>query len=259
MRFSLRRRRPDGLTNMTFIWYPIAVGGAVLMTVLLRGYVPVAVQYIDRFVLTTTLTAGDGVLASLSGAVMTVVFVLLTQNRRVAKFILNYRSVEERLIAIKKMQIEEILRYHTEYNWDGYASMSVGALMVVVSILIDRGPPHGERGAVIVLSILFLALSAILLAIVDMFHTNTLSPIITTRKRFQLIDLILKIGSIAIVLQICAISSFIALINVWLSFAASAVALWFVVFFAVRRGMSVEELKAERGLTDQQAKDIGIA
>jgi hypothetical protein len=257
MRLSLRRRRPDGLTNMTFVWYPIILGLAVLMTVLLRGYVHAAFQFVDATFLHTDLTPADGVLASISGAVMTTIFVLFTQNRRIPHFILRYRSAEERLIEFKKMQVEEIVRYHTEFNWDVYASMSVGALIIVVSVLYEKKDVlTDQKGVVIFLSLLFLALSATLLAIVDMFHTNTLSPLITTHKRFQLVDLTLKIGSIAIVLQICAISSFVALINVWLSFLVSAASLWLVVFFAVRRGVSLDDLKRERNLTDREAEEI---
>jgi hypothetical protein len=199
-----------------------------------------------------------GLLVSLSGGVVIFGYVAVTQDRRQKDNIFRYRRAELKLLELKKMERQEILDYHAQYNWDTYAGLSFSVLLVIASLLFTLGNAIDtqEEEVIVFVSLLLLAVSSVALMIVDLFHTNTLSPLITAKKRFELVVVTIKIGSAAIILQVCGISSFLALINSWLSVFVSLVAVVGIVFFSGCRGVPLAALKSERNLSDEDGEEI---
>ncbi len=200
-----------------------------------------------------------GFLASVVSAFVVICYSIITGNRKHKLRIMRYRWVEELLLERKHFTRDDILKYHAEYNWDVYAGISFSTLLVIVSLLftIGQSSKYTQVDFVIIfVSLLLLAVSAILLALVDMFHTNTLSPLVTSRKRFELVDIVIKFGSFAIVLQVCAITMFLSLVNPWLSIVVSTVSPAVIVLFSRLRSIPLDALVAEHQLNDEEAEEV---
>jgi hypothetical protein len=200
-----------------------------------------------------------GFLASIVSAAVVFCYAAVTGNRRQKFRITRYRWVEELLVEKKHLTRDEILKYHAEYNWDVYAGISFSTLLVIVSLLFTIGESSKYTHidfVIIFVSLLLLAVSAIILALVDMFHTNTLSPLVTSRKRFELVDVVIKLGSLAIVLQVCAITMFLSLVNPWLSIAVSVVSPAVIVFFSRLRSIPLDALTEEHNLTEEETDEV---
>ena len=200
-----------------------------------------------------------GFLASVVSAFVAFCYAAVTQNRKKKQHITRYRWAEEVLVERKHLTRDDILKYHAEYNWDAYAGISFSTLLVIVSLLFTFGRDTRYEHIdylIVFCSLLLLAVSAIILAIVDMFHTNTLSPLVTSKKRFELIDTIIKLGSFAIVMQVCAITMFLSLLNAWLSIVVSVVSLALIVFFSRLRGIPLATLVEEHQLSEAEIEEV---
>lgn len=200
-----------------------------------------------------------GVVASLFTGVSIFLYIAISQNLKISKNITRYRWAELRLLQLGKMSSEEIITYHARYNWFSYAGLAFSTLLIITSLLVtdsSQVTADEEHSVIVFLSLALLGLSSIMLAIVDLFHTNSLSPLITAKKRFELIDSVIRIGGAAIILQVCAICVFLALINSWLSLLASFSALWLVMQFSLQRGVPLEDLKKERNLSDHELEEV---
>lgn len=203
-----------------------------------------------------------GLFVSLVTAVVTLLYPAVTQNRRRKRAVVRFRWAEQYLIEKQKMQTREILEYHAQHHWDVYAVASISALLIVVSVIFTspgtENWPH-DVWVIVDVSLFLLAISSIALAYVDLVHTNTLSPLVTTRKRFAMVNMIIIVGSISIAFQLSAISALLALISTWLSIVVSFVAITLSVYFTHLRAIPLQELQDQRKLSDDETEELRCA
>jgi len=155
-----------------------------------------------------------GVMAALVAAWSTVVFTAFNQNRDSRTKVRKYRAAEESLVGSDKINVGDLIQYHSNYKWHAYGSISFSTLFIIVSVIVAGDNYSMEENVVIGLSIFLLMLSAFILAAIDLMHTNTLSPLVPIRKRFELVNMSVVLGGFAVVLQIAAVISFVALFSV---------------------------------------------
>lgn len=226
--------------------------------VALSRYADLVIDWLFFWLIQSKPSTSIGVLASLLGSVLGFCYIAATQNMRKRGHIRRYRGAELSLVEMGRMDQDEILEYHRSYNWYAYAGLGFQSVFVIVPLFfgdqIQKMSPADQTAVFIGLAAL--GISTILLGIIDFFHTNTLTPLVTNRKRFELIDTILKIGGLSIFLQTTAVGVFLSLINSWLSVATSVIALWLMVFITERRGVPVDALAAERGLGEHELSRV---
>jgi len=156
------------------------------------------------------------------------------------------------------MDRNEILEYHRSYNWHAYAGLSFSTLFIVVPLFLDG--KLTDRTPVEYFAIIFglalLAVATVILGVIDFVHTNTLTPLVTTKRRFQIIHWVIVFGGAALALQICAVGVFLSLINPWLSIVSTIVALGLMAFLSEVRAIPAADIQIERGLTDEQIEQV---
>jgi hypothetical protein len=202
-----------------------------------------------------------GIAASLVSSLLGFAYIVISQNRAKAGMIRRYRRAEELLIGFGKMKAGDILEYHRSYNWHAYAGLGFSTLFIIVPLFFTdqiKTTDPLEKIAIL-LGLGLLGFATVILGIIDLFHTNTLTPLVTTERRFALIDVILKFGGLALMLQICAAGVFLSLINSWLSVAMACLSLWLMIFITERRGVPIDQLVKEHGLTADQRAQLEIS
>jgi len=199
-----------------------------------------------------------GVSVSVIGSLVVFVYTALTQNMRAKGVVRSYRRAEEELMNLNKMSPQEILDYHRSYNWHSYAGLGFSTLFIIVALFIEGrlGAGSGFDFAVIVFGLALVACAAVILGIVDLVHTNTLTPLVTVDKRFELINILIILGGLALSLKICAVGVFLALINSWLSVLTTAVMIILMISLTRMRGIPIQSLRYERDLTDHDVQRV---
>lgn len=188
-----------------------------------------------------------GVAAAFIAAWSTVVFTAFNQNRDSRAKVRKYRAAEESLVKDERIDPGDMVRYHSNYKWHTYGSISFSTLFIIVSVIVTGDSYSIEENVVIGLSIFLLMLSAFVLAAIDLMHTNTLSPLVPDRKRFELVNTSIVLGGFAVVLQIAAVISFVALFSVPAS-VGGAIAFFLLNVWITRiRAIPREELKEKFG------------
>jgi hypothetical protein len=241
------------------VFYLIVLGIGVALFLLLYPNLDAIVTALYNVMVAGAPPKAAGFLASVVSAAVVICYSIITGNRKHKLRIMRYRWVEELLLEKKHLTRDDILKYHAEYNWDVYAGISFSTLLVIVSLLFTMGESSKYTHidfVIIFVSLLLLAVSAVILALVDMFHTNTLSPLVTSRKRFELVDIVLKLGTFAIVLQVCAITMFLSLVNAWLSIAVAAVSPAVIVLFSRLRSIPLDALVEEHQLSQEETEEV---
>lgn len=202
-----------------------------------------------------------GITASLVSSFLGFFYIVVSQNRTKPGVIRRYRRAEELMIGFKKMKAGDILEYHRSYNWHAYAGLGFSTLFIIVPLFftdqIKTTDPFDKLA--IFLGLGLLGFATVILGIIDLFHTNTLTPLVTTERRFVLIDVILKLGGLALMFQIAAVGVFLSLINSWLSVAMACLSLWLMIFITERRGVPIDQLVEEHELTADQRAQLEIS
>lgn len=206
-------------------------------------------------------SASWGIAASLVSSLLGFFYIVFSQNRAKAGMVRRYRQAEKLMMGFGKINAEQILDYHRSYNWHAYAGLGFSTLFIIVPLFftdqIKTTDPFDNLA--ILLGLGLLGFATVILGITDLFHTNTLTPLVTTERRFALIDVILKLGGLALMLQISAVGVFLSLINSWLSVAMACLSLWLMIFITERRGVPIDQLVAEHGLTAEQRAQLEIS
>ena len=88
-----------------------------------------------------------------------------------------------------------------------YAGLSFSALFIIVPLFLDG--KLTDRTPVEYFAIIFglgpLAVAKVILGVVDFVHANTLTPLVTTKRQFQILHWAIILGAAALSLQICAV------------------------------------------------------
>jgi hypothetical protein len=201
-----------------------------------------------------------GIIVSILASIIAFAYVTITQNRHTQGVVRTYRWAEMALIKLERMKHSEILEYHRSYNWHAYAGLGFSAVFIVVPLLLDDKINNNLNNSVqyfaLLLGLGLMAVSTVILGIVDLVHTNTLTPLMTSKRRFRIIYWVLVLGGAALAMQICAVGVLVSIFSGWLSVLSSLVALTLMVFMAELRGVPLAELEAERQLTKKEAQIV---
>lgn len=239
--------------------YIIVFSIAAAMVYLGGPLVEAAATWLNASVTNERPPASWGIAASFVSSIIAYAYIYFSQNwRKKPGYIRRYRWAEQTLAGMGRMTRDEILQYHGSYNWHAYAGLGFTTLFIIVPLFITGQlkvtDPLDELA--IFLGLGLLGASTVILGMTDLFHTNTLTPLITSDRRFALMDIIIKLGGGALALQVCAVGIFLSLINSWLSIMTSALTLWLTIFITERRGVPIASLQKERELTDEQARQV---
>jgi hypothetical protein len=199
-----------------------------------------------------------GVSVSVMGAIVVFLYTAVTQNIKTKNVLRSYRAAEQKLIDMGKMESREIVEYHRSYNWHSYAGLGFSTLFIIIALFLEGrlGERAGTELAVITLGLALISAATVILGVVDLVHTNTLTPLVTVDRRFAIINVIIVLGGFALSLQICAVGVFLSLINSWLSVFTTGVMLILMITLTQMRGIPVKSLHTERSLTLDEIKRI---
>ena len=198
-----------------------------------------------------------GMGAALIAGYIIVVYVYVSQNSPRRKTVSRYAKAEYTMIESKHMSKESLIEYHTNIDWRTYASLSFSTLFIVVSFIVQNGVDPQlsmEEDMIYFVSVLLLASSAICLTAADMVHTNSLSPIVPLKKRFQLINLVVVLGGVAFIMQGAAVQIFLSLMNTWISIFGAALGLVLNFIVIKSRSFTLAALAEEFGVDDDEMR-----
>lgn len=170
-----------------------------------------------------------------------------------------YRPYEEALLITKRLKLEDMMSYHQQYNWGSYAAITIGMVLLSVTILVLDIEKLGDTHRVVLsAAVCTMAVSAILLYYADLIHTNTQTPIIPIDRRFRLIDISVQFGTFGAMLMILSVILFICLIEFWVTVVACAIYIAVTVTITVRRRVGLSEFEHYFGLdTDAERAVFG--
>jgi hypothetical protein len=229
-----------------------------------------AVAWIYRTFIENPPPTSTGLAVSIVTTFIGLIYVLVTQNRTRRGLVRRYRWGELWLMDLERKRMlqgapspdggfrREMLTYHSSYRWYSYADFGfLSVVLIVVLFAPDRFKTMqvAEQVAVF-LALALLGVSTIILGFTDMVHTNTLSPLVTSKRRMTLVAIFVMLGGVSFLLQVCAVSLFLALINPWLSLFSSVTAVAIMILMTEMRGVPILELKEERDLSETEMREL---
>ncbi len=268
----MRRKLTDVLDTIV---RPLLLGIIFLCIVMAAMFY--SAEYSDRAVtwlynklVASPPSTSTGLAVSLITCLIGLVYVVVTQKRTKQDFVRRYAAAELWLLKrdaerLKQGKIKagdsfrrEMLSYHSHFHWNTYAALgfqSVSLIVVLSAIDKIRVMPQANQVGIF-LGIAFLGVSTVLFGFTDFFHTNTLSPLITSKRRMFLINIIVMLGGFSYVLQICSAGMFLSLMNPWLSFITSVTGLALMMLITEVRGVPIEELQHEQHLSEGEKNEL---
>lgn len=242
--------------------------GIVMTTMTYSGeYSDRAVAWLYAKLIASPPPTSTGLAVSIIATLIGLVYVLSTQNRTKPGFVRRYRWAELELMKLDAEKSkhgegtgfrQDMLSYHSKFHWYSYAGLGFQSVFLIVVLF---GPeklrvmPQANQVGVF-LGLALLGISTVIFGFTDFFHTNTLSPLVTSKRRMHLIAIIVMLGGVSYLLQICAVGIFLALINPWLSLFTSIVGVALMILITEMRGVPVEELQDELDLDEGQMKRV---
>ena len=154
--------------------------------------------------------------------------VVLFQRSRAHGQITVYRPYERALLDSGKLELDDLLSYHGQYTWGNYAAVTIGMVLLTVTLLaLEADNLDAIETTIQNFAVFCMTAAAIMLSYADLMHTNTQTPIIPIKKRFELIDTSVRFGTLGTMITILAVLFFVAMISL------PATAFSCVVFVAV--------------------------
>lgn len=125
-----------------------------------------------------------------------------------------YRPYELKLLEQGRLDLKDVLEYHSQYHWGAYAATAVGMVLLAVTILLTSDFRLTEAQTLIqYIAIGSMTVATIILCWADLVHTNSQTPIIPIKKRFDLIDISVRFGTLGAMIMILSILFFVAMIS----------------------------------------------
>jgi hypothetical protein len=132
-----------------------------------------------------------------------------------------YRPYEQALLDVGRLRLNDLLSYHGQFQWGTYASITVGMVLISVSMLaVNIQDLSQDMATVHAVGVLVLTVAVILLASADLVHTNSQTPIIPVSKRFDLIDVSVGFGTLGAMLTILGLLLFVSTVSLHATFVA---------------------------------------
>lgn len=249
----------------------IVFTGIIVMSMFYSGEYcdKLAAWLYDKLVVSPPPTS-TGLAVSVITILIGLVYVLATQNRTKQGMVRRYRWAELKLMELEIDKLkqgetltgdsfrQDMVRYHGQFHWNTYAALGFQSVSLIVVLSaaekIRAMLPVDQVG--VFLGMALLGISTVVFGLTDFFHTNTLSPLVTSKRRMLLINVIVMLGGFSYLLQICSVGIFLALMNPWLSFITSITGLGLMVLITELRGVPINELEEERQLSEGEKAEV---
>ncbi len=255
----VNKKQHKQLSNFTFALLIVA-GGLFLVFLLAlfsttihgelnNGYGNVFVQ-INRW------PPSSGILIAIISGISVVIFVLYEQNRARERYITSYRKAEEYLILTKnkKFNFESLMCYHRSYNWSLYAGVFLSAALLAAAFSYDID--YYEARNLAFVSCSAMAVGGTIIAVVELVHTNTLTPLVPVNSRFRIVNWCIILGGFGVTVSICAVICFIAILSPFASLAAG-ISFFVVIFLLTRqRAIPIDEISEAFNLNPDQIAEL---
>ncbi len=153
-----------------------------------------------------------------------------------------YRPYEQALLHHGKLELEDMLAYHSQYSWGNYAAVTIGMVLLSVTILAMDGDKLSDVERVIqVFGVICMTVAAIGLCWADLVHTNTQTPIIPVVRRFKLIDFSVQVGTMCTMVMLLAVLFFVCMISLAATIVCCVAYVVILIVVFKRRRVSKQE------------------
>lgn len=182
------------------------------------------------------------------GSLIFILVILQIQNKNSARTVRQYRHYEVALILRNKLSVHRLVDYHRGIVWRDFAAISTGSGVAGAALMFGgaggaSGGLSQESSVVLIASIAVQVASAIMMMICDFIHTNTISPLVPPLQRMRIVGEAIVMGGGAMIFNIAALISFMAVFSPWISVFCSAVFILVVMRLTRLRAIEVQELR----------------
>jgi hypothetical protein len=158
-----------------------------------------------------------GLIWILASLVVFALMPLLTKKVFSKEYVMVYRPYEHKLLQIGRLKLQDMKEYHGLYHWGDYGAISSSIVpLIIVTLLSAREKFDSTEIKIIAIICFLLVLSVLSLIWADLVHTNSQTPIIPIKKRFELIDLSVVFGTFGTMSLVLSTIAFLTLMNLWL-------------------------------------------
>ncbi len=199
-----------------------------------------------------------GVLSVLMTLIALIAIILINLKLGTKKLVTIYRPYEETLLNLKRLKLEDMLEYHSQYNWGNYAAITIGMVLLSITMLvIEFDKIDDSNKTLLYFALGFMSVSAVLLYYADLLHINTQTPIIPIKSRFRLIDWSVRFGSFGAMLMILSVFFFISMISLGATIFACITYVAISFFVTMTRRVPLKEFKDYFGIdSDKEIQDF---
>lgn len=139
---------------------------------------------------------------------------LLPLFQKGKKTIAVYRPYEERLLKLNKLDLEDLLEYHSQFKWGDYSGIAIGMVLLSITLILINIQDLTVLEITIQSTIIVLMVIAVILLVFgDLVHTNSQTPIIPIGTRFKLISLSVQFGTLGTILLVFAVLLFTCMVS----------------------------------------------
>lgn len=169
--------------------------------------------------------------------------VVALQSKRARSRVVVYRHYERALLDGGHLKLEDLLNYHSQYSWGNYAAVTIGMVLLTVTLLaLEADSLDAIETTIQNFAVFCMTAAAIMLSYADLMHTNTQTPIIPIKTRFELIDTSVRFGTLGTMITILAVLFFVAMISLPATAFACAVFVAVLLWVQSQRSIPKDEL-----------------
>lgn len=135
--------------------------------------------------------------------------------RRGERAITVYRPYEERLLEIDRLELDDLLDYHSQFKWGDYSAIAIGMVLLSITLIVKNSDEISSVNLTIQSVIVCtMAIGVVLLVFADLVHTNAQTPIIPVDRRFDLIDISVQFGTGGTLLLVLDVLLFTSMVGI---------------------------------------------
>ena len=188
-----------------------------------------------------------------SAALIGIIICLWTRNK---SYVTIYRPYEKRLLNQNRLLLDHYIDYISKYAFGNYAAISIGMVLVVITLILFESDKFVGIDKFIMTFILFgLATASICFAYADIIHTNTQTPIIPINQRFKLVDLSIGLFQFGLYLTLFSILFFITLISLGATIISSIALIAILLLAQKKRAIKKERFFEYFNIFDNKGWD----
>ncbi|MGE0044547.1 MAG: hypothetical protein AB7J28_12205 [Hyphomonadaceae bacterium] len=195
-----------------------------------------------------------GSLAALIGLII-ILLTLWRNNKNTADLARQYRHYEMALVVRDKLSVHRLVDYHRGIAWRDFAAIGAATGIGGAAIMFSGNQLSLEMQFIVVVSIGAQVGATIMMMICDFIHTNTISPLVPPLRRMKIVGDSIVLGGGAMIFNIAAVISFMAVFSPWVSVFCSIIFIITVSRLSKLREIEISELRKWLKLEDQALWD----